>query len=88
MVDIYSCQPGGAKPCNIKMTTNNLYISTIVYEKTANIKDYQDPITQVKREVSMVLPSAGLKYERKYHLGWTDIIIDTGFWTPNLETKK
>ena len=79
MIDIYSCQPGGAKPCNITMKTNDMLISTFVYEKTANIRDYQDPISQVNREVNMIIPSAGLRYDRKYHLGWTDIITDKGF---------
>jgi hypothetical protein len=88
MIDIYSCQPGGFKPCNIKMTTREMLISTFVYEKTANIRDYEDPITQFNREVNMIIPSAGLRYDRKYYLGWTDIITDKGFFTSDMETKK
>jgi hypothetical protein len=83
MIDIYSCQPGGFKPCNIKMSTRDMLISTFVYEKKANIKDYEDPITQINREVNNILPSAWLKYDRKYYVGRTDIITDRGFFTTN-----
>jgi hypothetical protein len=75
-------------PCNIKMTTREMLISTFVYEKTANIRDFEDPITQFNREVNMIIPSAGLRYTRKYYLGWTDIITDKGFITSDMETKK
>jgi hypothetical protein len=88
MIDFYPCMPGGSEPCNIKMTTNNMIISTWAYEKTANIKDYQEPITNLHREISRIIPSAVLRYDRKYWLGWTDIITDTGVWTSDLETKK
>jgi hypothetical protein len=88
MVDIYSCQPGGPRPCNIQMNTNDMLISTFVYEKTANIKDYKNPIYQVNRELNMIIPSPGLRYERRYSLGYTDIITDKGFWTSHVETKK
>jgi hypothetical protein len=88
MVDIYSCQPGGPKPCNIQMNTNDMLISTFVYEKTANIIDYNNPISQVNRQLNTILPSPGLRYKRKYMLGWTDIITDKGFWSSDLETKK
>jgi hypothetical protein len=79
MIDIYSCQPGGFKPCNVTMNTSDMLVSTFVYEKTANIKDYKDPITQFNREVNMLIPSAVLNYHRIFHLGWTDIITDKGF---------
>jgi hypothetical protein len=79
MIDVYSCQPGGAKPCNIKMTPNDMLISTWVYEKTANIKDHDHPITNVNREVSRTVPSTGLRYTRHYEVGYTDIITDEGF---------
>jgi hypothetical protein len=79
MVDIYSCQPGGPRPCNIQMNTNDMLISTHVYEKTAKIKDYKNPISQVNRDVNDYIPSAGLRYKRKYWLGYTDIITDKGF---------
>jgi hypothetical protein len=88
MVDIYSCQPGGPKPCNIQMNTNDMLISTFVYEKTANIKDYNNPISQVNRVLNVIIPSTGLRYSRKHMLGWTDIITDKGFWTSDLEIKK
>ena len=88
MIDIYSCQPGGPRPCNIQMNTNDILISTFVYEKTAKIKDYKNPISQVNRELNKIIPSPGLRYERKYSLGYTDIITDKGFWTSDLETKK
>jgi hypothetical protein len=88
MIDIYSCQPGGVKACDVKMNTSDMLVSTFVYEKTANVRDYEDPITQVNREVNMIIPSAGLRYERVYHLGWTDIITDKGFLTSDIETKK
>jgi hypothetical protein len=88
MIDIYSCQPGGPRPCNIQMGTNDILISTFVYEKTANIKDYKNPISHVNRELSKILPSPGLRYERSYWLGYTEIITDKGFWTSDLETKK
>ena len=88
MIDLYSCQPGGPKPCNIQMKTSDMLMSTYVYEKTANIKDYTNPISHVNREVNMSIPSPGLRYERKYFLGWTDIITDKGFLTSDLETKK
>jgi hypothetical protein len=88
MIDIYSCQPGGPRPCNIQMNTNDMVISTFVYEKTANIKDYKNPISEVNRELNTNHPSPGLRYASKYWLGWTDIITDKGFWTSDLETKK
>ncbi len=82
-IDIYSCQPGGFIPYNIKMNTRDMLVSTFVYEKTALIRDYEDPITQFNREVNMYIPSAALKTERKYFLGWTDIITDKGWITVN-----
>jgi hypothetical protein len=88
MIDIYSCQPGGFKPCNVKMSTSDMLISTFIYEKTANIKNYEDPITPFNREVNMLIPSRVLNYHRMFHVGWTDIITDKGFWTSDLETKK
>jgi hypothetical protein len=88
MVDIYSCQPGGPKPCNIKMNTNDMIISTWVYEKTANYQDYQNPISQSTREINTICPSAMLRYVRTYKLGWTDIVTDKGFLTSDLEHKK
>jgi hypothetical protein len=88
MIDIYSCQPGGPRPCNIQISTNDMLVSTFVYEKTANIKDYKNPISQVNRELNTINPSAGLRYARRYWLGYTDIITDKGFWTSDLETKK
>jgi hypothetical protein len=87
-VDIYSCQPGGPRPCNIQMGTNDILITTYVYEKTANIKDYANPITQVNQELKRIIPSPGLRYESKYSLGYTDIISAKGFWNSDLETKK
>ena len=74
MIDIYSCQPGGPRPCNIQMNTNDMLISTFVYEKTANIKDYKNPISQVNRELNKIVPSPGLRYQRSYWLGYTEII--------------
>jgi hypothetical protein len=79
MIDIYSCQPGGPKPCNIQMNATDMMISTFVYEGTANIKDYRNPISHTNREVNMVIPSPGLRYERKFWLGWEEIITDKGF---------
>jgi hypothetical protein len=70
------------------MNTNDMVISTFVYEKTANIKDYKNPISQVNRELKTIKPSPGLRYVSKYWLGYTDIITDKGFWTSDLETKK
>jgi hypothetical protein len=70
------------------MNTSDMLISTYVYEKTANIKDYTNPISQVNRNISMLIPSPVLRYERKFFLGWTDIITDKGFLTSDLETKK
>ena len=55
-----------------------MLISTWVYEKTANIKDYEDPITNVNREVNRILPSTGLRYARQFEVGFTDIITDEG----------
>jgi hypothetical protein len=83
MIDIYSCQPGGFIPCNIKMSTREMLISTFVYEKTANIRDYEDPITNFNRMVNTIIPSAALRTDRKYYLGWTDIITDKGIFTTN-----
>ena len=88
MIDIYSCQPGGPKPCNIKMDTHEMLISTWVYEGMANIKDYLDPISHFNRNIHRFFPSTGLTHGRRYHLGWTDIITDEGFLTSNLEHKK
>jgi hypothetical protein len=88
MIDIYSCQPGGPRPCNIQMGTNDMLISTFVYEKTANIKDYKNPISEVNRELNSIIPSPGLRYATKYWLGYTEIITDKGFLTSDLETKK
>ena len=88
MIDLYPCQHGGSKPCNIKMSSTEMQVSTWVYEKTVNIKDYEDPMTNVNREVNRIIPSAGLRYARAFQVGQTDIITDKGFWTTNLETKK
>jgi hypothetical protein len=88
MVDIYSCQPGGPRPCNIQINTNDMLFTTLVYEKTAKIKDYNNPIFEVHRELNESIPSLGLRTETKYWLGYTDIITDKGFWYPDLETKK
>ena len=65
-----------------------MLLTTFVYEKTANIKDYKNPISQVNRELNTIIPSPGLRYASKYWLGYTDIITDKGFWTSDLETKK
>jgi hypothetical protein len=65
-----------------------MLVSTFIYEKTANIKDYKNPISQVNRQLNTIIPSPGLRYERRYSLGYTDIITDKGFWTSDLETKK
>jgi hypothetical protein len=70
------------------LNTNDILFSSFVYEKTANIKDYKNPISQVNRELNMIIPSPGLRYERRYSLGYTEIITDKGFWYPDLETKK
>ena len=88
MIDIYPCQPGGSKPCNIKMTPTNMQVSTWAYEQTAKIKDYEDPISNVNREVGRIIPSAGLRYARAFQVGQTDIITDRGSLISNLETKK
>jgi hypothetical protein len=88
MVDIYSCQPGGPRPCNIQMNTNDMLLTTFVYEKTAKIKDYNNPIFEVHRELNENIPSPGLRTETKYWLGYTDIITAKGFWNSDLETKK
>ena len=61
------------------MSPTDMVISTFVYEKTANIRDYQDPITHVNREVNMIIPTERLRYSREFHVGWTDIITDRGF---------
>ena len=65
-----------------------MQVSTWVYEKTVNIKDYEDPMTNVNRQVNRIIPSARLRYARAFQVGHTDIITDKGFWTTNLETKK
>ena len=79
MIDIYPCQPGGSTPCNIKMTPTDMLVSTWAYQQTANIKDYEDPMTNVNREVGRMVPSIGLRYARHYEVGYTDIITDEGF---------
>ena len=88
MIDIYTCQPGGSKPCNTKMNPTDMIVGTWVYEKTANIKDYQDPITRVNREVGRMIPSAMLRNGNEFRVGYTDIITDKGSFISNLETKK
>ena len=88
MIDLYPCQHGGSKPCNIKMSSTEMQVSTWVYEKTVNIKDYEDPMTNVNREVNRIIPSAGLRYARAFQVGQTDIITDRGSLISNLETKK
>jgi hypothetical protein len=78
MIDIYPCQSGGSKPCNIKMSPNDMLISTFLYEKTPNIN----------REVGRIIPSTGLRYARALHVGQTDIVTDKGFFTPNMVIEK
>jgi hypothetical protein len=88
MIDIYPCQSGGSKPCNIKMSPNDMLISTFLYEKTPNIKDYEDPISNINREVGRIIPSTGLRYARELKVGQTDIVTDKGFFTPNMVIEK
>jgi hypothetical protein len=88
MIDMYPCQPGGSKPCNIKMSPNDMEIKTHLYEKTAEIKNYEDPITNVNREVGRIIPSTGLRYARAFQVGETDIMTDKGIFTQNVEHKK
>jgi hypothetical protein len=86
MIDLYSCQPGGIVPCQNILKTYDIMVSSFLYEKTVNIKEYDHPISSKHREINMIIPAKGLRYQRVVHVGWTDIWTDKGFW--NSSWKK
>ena len=87
-VDFYTCQPGGIIPCDIKLQSSDIMLQTRAYEKTLNIKDFNNPIYDNHRELSVVYPDDKIRIEQKYWIGWTELITDKGFLRADWEKKK
>ena len=83
MVDWYNCMAGGAAPTTgIPLTCDNLWPGTSLlfmsYEKTINVKNYDNPIKSAHKEIDRVIPMNALRYEANIYLKWVELYTDVG----------
>ena len=83
MIDWYSCMAGGAAPTtDVPLTCDNANPGTalqvVAYEKTVNVKNYDNPITSAFREIDRIIPMNTLRYEANIFLKWVELYTDVG----------
>ena len=83
MVDWYNCMAGGAAPTTgIPLTCDKLWPGTalmfLAYEKTVNVKNYDNPIKAAHREIDRVISANSLRFEANISLKWVELYTDIG----------
>jgi len=84
MIDIYKCIAGGASPTpNVPLACDGVWFgSTIllkVFEKTVNIKNYEEPIKFAHREFDRFIPTGTtLRFETDLEMKWVELYTDIG----------
>ena len=90
MIDLFKCLPGGGAPTkglepDCKQKAPNLGLLTYLYEKTVNVKFYEDPIKSTAREIDRLIPANSLRFMSEITLKWIDLYTDVGFLVKDLK---
>ena len=84
MIDFYQCIPGGAPPTKgIPKTCDTQWPGGVllrmnIYEKTVNVKDYEQPVDSAHVEVDRFTPSETLRFKNVLHIKQLDLYTDVG----------
>ena len=87
---LFKCLPGGGAPTqglepDCKRKADAASILTYLYEKTVNVKYYEDPIRSTHREIDRLIPANTLRFEAEMTLKWIDLYTDVGLLAQDLK---
>jgi hypothetical protein len=90
MVDLVICLPGGGAPTknldpDCKQKADAAALMVYFYEKTVNVKFYEEPLTYNHRQIDRVIPANELRFGAELTLSWIDLYTDVGLLTKDLK---
>jgi hypothetical protein len=94
MIDFYQCFPGGALPTTgVPTTCDTQFPSSVLlhmkfYEKTVNVKYYEQPIGSAHATIDRVIPSKKLRYEGAVAIKQLDLFTDVGHFVKDWKKKQ
>jgi hypothetical protein len=84
LIDFYQCLPGGALPTTgVPETCDTQFPSSVlldvkIYEKTVNVKYYEQPIGSAHAVIDRIIPSKKLRYVGFVDVKQLDLFTDVG----------
>jgi hypothetical protein len=94
LIDFYQCLPGGALPTTGVPTTcdtewpGSVIINIESYQKTVNVKLYEEPIGAAHSRIDRFIPSKTLRYAAEVDIKSLDLYTDVGHFTENWKKEQ
>jgi hypothetical protein len=94
MIDFYQCLPGGALPTTgVPETCDTQFPSSVLlhvkfYEKTVNVKYYEQPIGSAHPSIDRVVPSEKLRYAGNVDVKQLDLYTDVGHFAKDWKKEQ